>query len=47
MRIAKWIIAGGISYLSSFWIKNFFISLIVSIIFWYLSLIILNKLIEE
>jgi len=41
--IAKWIIAGVISYVGVMWISNFWLNLIGSIILWYISLYFLNK----
>ncbi|EDM22885.1 hypothetical protein [Caminibacter mediatlanticus] len=46
MKIAKFIIAGGVSYISSFWIKNIVLSLLIGIFTWYLTLFFLNKWLE-
>jgi hypothetical protein len=47
MKLAKWIIAGGVSYISTMWIKNFVFNLIASVVMWYVSLYFLNKVLEE
>ena len=46
MKIAKWIIAGIVSYALTFWIKNLALNIILSIIIWYLTLHFLNKWLE-
>ncbi len=46
MKIAKWIIAGAISYIGTMWIKNFVLNLLASTALWFISLYFLNKFLE-
>ena len=46
MKLAKWIIAGILSYALTFWIKNFVYSLLASIAVWYISLYFLDRFLE-
>ena len=46
MKIAKWIIAGIISYGATFWINNLILNTILSIIIWYVSLYFIDKFLE-
>jgi hypothetical protein len=46
MKIAKWTIAAITSYGATFWIKNIVWNILISIVIWYLSLWILDKILE-
>jgi hypothetical protein len=46
MKLAKWIIAGAVSYISTMWISNFVLNLIASLIMWYVTLYFLNRFLE-
>jgi hypothetical protein len=46
MKLAKWIIAGIISYGATFWINNLIANIIAGIIIWYVSLWFLDKFLE-
>ncbi|WP_457560832.1 hypothetical protein [Caminibacter sp.] len=46
MRLAKWIIAGAVSYIATIPIKNFVWNLIISTAVFYLSLHFINKFLE-
>jgi hypothetical protein len=46
MKIAKWIIAGIISYGATFWIKNIVWNVIAGIAVWYGSLYFIDRFLE-
>jgi hypothetical protein len=44
--IARWIIAGVISYVGTLWISNFWLNLLASIALWYITLYFLDKFLK-
>jgi len=47
MKLAKWIITGKVSYISTMLIKNFAFNPIASVVIWRVSLYFLNKVLEK
>ena len=46
MKLAKWLVAGVVSYVATIWIKNFWINFVASTIIWFVMLYILDKFLE-